>query len=275
MPDEHGLSVQNAMPQPRRALEIFLSVGAAAGILTTGIASPQAIAQGHHHATTLHAQGGEGGEGGETGHAAAAQSDLEVLVVLAQMQGHLLVAQELLNQQQFAAAEPHVGHPVDELYGALVPALQSRRIPPFLPSLEDLRQQVRLNPKAPSTAAKLAKAQQAIAAVAQGLAGSASADSQTVMAVVRQLSQTAVEEYAAAIAGDQVVEVIEYQDALGFLQEAQRLVSKAMASQPTAASQLSAQKQKITAMLQAFPTVVPPKKSVMSAARLQQLQKQL
>jgi len=68
---------------------------------------------------------------------------------------------------------------------------------------------------------------------------------------------------------------IEYQDARGFLQEAQRLLSKAVASQPTAASQLSAQQQKITAMLQAFPTVMPPGKAVMSVARLQQLQKQL
>ena len=266
-----------AVPRASRAIELFLSLGmiaAAAG--ASLVTPPEASAQHLHHAEQSQlAQGGEGGEGGEAGHSVSVQTDLDVLVVLGQMQGHLLVAQELLEQQQFSAAEPHVGHPIDELYGALEPALKSRRISTFLATLEELRQQVRLNPQASATAVKLTKAQQAIAAVAEALPGGGATNTGTVTAVVRQLAETAVEEYGAAIAGDQVVEVIEYQDARGFLQEAQRLLSKAVASQPTAASQLSAQQQKITAMLQAFPTVMPPGKAVMSVARLQQLQKQL
>jgi hypothetical protein len=101
------------MPRPRYALELFLSLGVTAGVLATAISVPPALAQHLHHGADLSAQGGErgeGGEGGEAGHAAAVQSNREVLVVLAQMQGHLLVAQELLSQRQFLAAESHVGH---------------------------------------------------------------------------------------------------------------------------------------------------------------------
>ena len=263
------------MPRPRRALEIFLCVGATAGVLASAIRPPQALAQHQHHASELNAQGGEGGEGGEAGIAAAAQTDLEVLVVLAQMQGHLLVAQELLKQQQFSAAEPHVGHPVDELYGALEPALQSRGVTAFLSSLEELRQQVRLNPKSPSTAIKLANAQQAIATATQAVAGPMATQVPTVAAVVRQLAQTAAEEYAAALAGDQVVEAIEYQDAQGFLLEAQRLLNQANSLDPAGAAQLRGKQRTIASMLKAFPTAMPPRQAVMTVVQLQKLQQQL
>jgi hypothetical protein len=265
------------MPSPRKALEIFLSVGVSAGVLGIAIQPSQVLAQHSHHAAESSGQGkgtltaagggGEGGEGGEGGHAATAQTELDGLVVLGQMQGHLLVAQELLAQQQFSAAEPHVGHPVDELYGALEPALQRRGIPAFLSTLEDLRQQVRLNPQAPATALKLAKAQQAIAAAAQALPEGGAANTLTVMAVVRQLAETAVAEYGAAVAGNQVVEAIEYQDARGFLLEAQRLQGQARVP--------SEQQRTIAAMLQAVPTAVPPSTAVMGLAQLQQLLNQL
>jgi len=260
---------------------MFLGIGAAAGVFAASTAAPQVLGQ-HHHplpAAALSAQGGEGGEGGEGGAAghAAAGSDLDVLVVLAQMQGHLLVAQELLEQRQFNAAEPHVGHPVDELYGAIAPVLQARGVPPFLASLEELRQQVRLNPGAPSTALKLAQAQQRIAAVAQGLAGGVVGQVPLVMGVVRQLADSAVVEYNAALAGERVVEVIEYQDACGFLRRAQALLSQALAARPpaAAAAQLTAAERTLAAMLQAFPTLTPPPRAVLSAAQLQRLQSQL
>lgn len=263
---------------PRPALELFLSLGVTAGVLATAITAPPALAQHQHHGTNLSAQGdegGEGGEGAEAGHAAAVQSDLDVLVVLAQMQGHLLVAQELLDQQHFRSAEPHVGHPVDELYGALEPALQSRGLSPFLPALEALRQQVRLKPNSPESSLKLAQAQNAIAAVAQAVNGEVPPPAPLVLAMVRQLGETATEEYAAAVAGDQVVEEIEYQDARGFLLEAQRLLTRAIAGQPGATTELMARQRTVAAMFMAFATAMPPQKAVVSVAQLQQLQQEL
>jgi hypothetical protein len=140
------------MPRPRPALELFLSLGVTAGVLATAISAPPALPQHQHHGTDLSVQGGEGGEGGEASHAAAVQSNLDVLVVLAQ---------------------------------------------------------------------------------------------------------------------------IEYQDARGFLLEAQRLLARAIAGQPGATTELMARQSTVTAMLMAFPTVMPPQKAVVSVAQLQQLQKEL
>ena len=266
------------MPRPRRALEIFLSVGATAGVLVSAISPATALAQHQHHGSGLSAQGGEGGEGGECGEAgqsSAVETKLDALVVLAQMQGHLLVAQELLEQQNFKAAEPHVGHPVDELYGALAPRLQRFGVTPFLPTLEALRQQVRLNPSSPESKLKLVKAQQAITAAAKSIDGQAAMPASLLLSVVRQLGATASEEYSASIAGDRVVEVIEYQDARGFLLEAQRLLAAGVASQPADAAALMAQRKTVASMLKAFPAVSPPQKAVLSPEQLQKLQQEL
>jgi hypothetical protein len=72
-----------------------------------------------------------------------------------------------------------------------------------------------------------------------------------------------------------VVEVIEYQDARGFLLEAKRLLERAIAGKPSATNELMAGQRTVAAMLKAFPTVMPPKRAVMGVAQLQQLQKEL
>ena len=261
---------------PRKALELFLNLGVS-GALITGALQPLAPiqAQTHqHHGGGLQRadEGGEGGEDGEGGgesHGTAVETSVDLLVVLAQMQGHLLVAQELLNQRQFSAAEPHVGHPVDELYGAVDPLLTKRGVAPFLPSLEALRQQVRLNPSAPATRQKLLAAQRAIQRAGQAaVPAGVRAQTSTQRAVVRGLSAAACSEYAAAVADGRVVETIEYQDARGYLLEAQRLLSGGGAAQAQAL-------ETVKAMLRAFPSAQPPQRTLLNPEQLQRLQGQL
>ena len=269
------------MAAARKALDLFLSLGVGGGVLISTLQPPQALAQhaGHGGVISQTSEGGEGGEGGEgaaSGSAGEIRSDQDLLVVLAQMQGHLLVAQELLNQGQAKAAEPHVGHPVDELYGALQPVLEARGISPFLSSLEALRQQVRLAPTSPETAVKLAQAQQAIAKAGEQAVATPERTSPTsLQGVVRELASAAAEEYEGAVANGQVLETIEYQDARGFLLEAQRLLSSSAQSPGAAATALAGQRQVIAAMLRAFPSALPPGKTVLSPAALKQLQQQL
>jgi hypothetical protein len=69
--------------------------------------------------------------------------------------------------------------------------------------------------------------------------------------------------------------VIEYQDVRGFLLEAQQLLLVAATSEPAAAPQLAAKQQTISTMLKAFPTVMPPFKTVMGTAQIKTLQEQL
>ncbi|MFM8524779.1 MAG: hypothetical protein ACKOCM_04065, partial [Cyanobacteriota bacterium] len=172
-------------------------------------------------------------------------------------------------QRRFSAAEPHVGHPVDELYGALEPALKQRRMASFLPALEELRQQVRLNPAAPDITKRLLRAQLAIASAARTVQGGDVMPEPLLLSVVRQLAQTAVEDYGTAIAGERIVDGIEYQDARGFLLEARRLLTKAIAERPTQSTALSSRQRTITAMLRAFPGVMPASTTSMSLAELQ------
>ena len=240
------------MPAPRKALELFLSLGVSGALISTALQPlPPSQAQTHQQ------------HGGS--HGTSINNDVDLLVVLAQMQGHLLVAQELITQRQFSAAEPHVGHPVDELYGAVDPLLTKRGIPSFLPSLEALRQQVRLNPSAPATRQKLLAAQRSINQASQA---AVLQQGSTQRAVVRALAAAACEEYAAAVAEGRVVETIEYQDARGFLLEAQRLLSSTATRQPRAL-------QTLQAMLRAFPSAQPPERTVLSPEQLRRLATQL
>jgi len=247
-----------------------MTAAAAAGEL---IHTPQASAQAADHGGphSRPAEGGEGGEGGESGQVQAASSDTELLVVLAQMQGHLLVAEDLLRRGDPKGAEPHVGHPVDELYATLQPAIQEHRLPAFLDSLESLRQHVRLTPGAPGTAQKLAKAQQVIAAASQALAPTLSNQPTLVLLVCRQLAESAAAEYAGAVAGDRIVETIEYQDARGFLLQADRLLQQASRATPAATGRLAGAQARISALLKGFPTSQPPARSILSVSQVNSL----
>lgn len=192
-------------------------------------------------------------------------------MVLAQMRGHLLVAQELLSRGEGQAAEPHVGHPVDELYGALDAVIAKGRLQPFRDSLEALRQQVRLAPTAPGTAQKLANAQGTLQAAIGKVAPALGSRPALLLAVVRQLAQTAAGEYEAAVAGERIAETIEYQDARGFLLQAQQLTRQLSAANPMTAASLQPAKGRLEGMLKAFPAVTPPQRVVLSVSQLKRL----
>jgi hypothetical protein len=251
-------AVPSRRPLIKLALQLGLPLALSGALVTTALqAIPAGQAQTHQH----HSGGGSHGQ--------ELRSDLDLLVVLAQMQGHLLVAQELIQQRNFSAAEAHVGHPVDELYGAVAPLLTARRVPAFLVTLEALRQQVRLNPTAPATRQKLLAAPRAIGQAEQAAVPAAVRNQATTQrAVVRALAAAACDEYAAAVAEGRVVETIEYQDARGFLLEAQRLLSTMTSAQPGAL-------QTVRAMLRAFPSAQPPQRTVLSPEQLRRLQAQL
>ena len=76
-----------SMAPKRRALEIFLSLGASAGVIAVGLGDlPPGLAQSSPHGGMHHQEGGEGGEGGEGSSSSEPRSNAEQLLVLAQMQ---------------------------------------------------------------------------------------------------------------------------------------------------------------------------------------------
>lgn len=252
------------MARSRTSLELFLSLGLTAGLSSASMVIPaQAQPHQHHHLpATAQLPSGEGGEGGESG-GSTVQSEVDLLVVLAQMQGHLLIAQELLSAKAFKAAEPHVGHPVDELYGAIDKALEQRKIAPFRQALEALRGQMRLDPQSGRIAILMREATGAISRAEQAITGGKAIDATTRLGVLRGLLQSAASEYAASEADGRIVETIEYQDARGFVLQALTLAKQLPASQ--------SQQQRIRQMLLALPSATPPQRALMSPQQLRQL----
>jgi hypothetical protein len=173
------------MAAPRKALELFLSLSMSTGAVLAPFSPALAAPADHHGHSTSLGEGGEGGEGERT-----IDSELDLLVVLEQMRGHLLIAEELLASNDPSGAEPHVGHPVDELYGAVESPLQERQIPSFKSQLEDLRQQVRLNPEPALVKAKLGTARQGIQQAERALAPAPLSSPQAI-AVARALAAVA------------------------------------------------------------------------------------
>jgi hypothetical protein len=62
----------------------------------------------------------------EKGQSGAAISDQDYVTTLGLMAGHLLVAQDLLATGDVKGADPHVGHPLAELYADVAPRLEAQ-----------------------------------------------------------------------------------------------------------------------------------------------------
>ena len=109
--------------------------------LTWALASTDVSAakkHGHGESAAKKKQGGEGGEGGEEGGAKGAKlpPDLDFALKIAQIRGHLLVGDELVQQGQWAAALPHFLHPGEELYGPIRGRLKDYNTPQFATALK-------------------------------------------------------------------------------------------------------------------------------------------
>ncbi len=149
--------------------------------------------------------------------------DEEYLTSLGLMKGHLMVAKQLIEQEKYEEAEPHIGHPVEELYGDIEPQLSKRNIADFKATLNQLHDGIKTNPKSDKIKAQY---DSAIVAIDQAIAAVPAEKLQspeTILPVINGLLKTANAEYGAAIANNKIVEVIEYQDSMGFVVYAEQL----------------------------------------------------
>ena len=251
------------MSRPQRAVELFLTLGATAAVALPlqGLAAsaPATVLLAQHAGPTSHGEGGEGGEGGG-GDAAVASSDVDYLAVLGQMRGHLLVAGELMALGNMAQAEKHIGHPVEELYGAVEPVLAGRGVAPFKSRLTLLLELIQADPQGAPTAAAYTGAVAAIDAAMAGVPASVRQDPRTTAAVVRAIVRVAASEYDAAIADGAVVETIEYQDSRGFVLYAQELLKGALTTGTDAETLrvLGPMQPRLAALARAWPGPTPP-----------------
>src|SRR6476661_570118 len=157
--------------------------------------------------------------------------DVDFMTKMGLMKGHLLVAKELLDQGKPDQAEPHIGHPVEEIYADVEDQLNERKLPEFKTTLIKLQDLVKAGAKDPAQVnAEFDRSMQAVDGAIAALPEAQRKDPKFVLQVINGLLDTANSEYGAAVANGKISAIIEYQDSRGFVMYAETLY-KAIAEQ--------------------------------------------
>lgn len=159
--------------------------------------------------------------------------DVDYMIKLGLMKGHLIVAKELLDLQKPDKAEPHIGHPVEEIYADVEDQLNERSIKEFKTPLIALQDLVKAGAKDNNkVGSEFKTSMQAVEGAIAALPDTQRNDSSFVLQVINGLLDTANSEYGAAIADGKITQEIEYQDSRGFVIYANELY-KGIAPQVT------------------------------------------
>ncbi len=218
--------------------------------------------QGHGAAPAAKAGGeGEGGEG-EGGGAAELEPALHLYRGIGMIRGHLLVGGELTEAGRWAEALPHFLHPEEEIYASLRNDLKALNVAPFQAALKSLSQTVKAKNKEAYARARAALEERL--AVAETAAKAKETNgTYFVLETALEVLQQAADEYSEAVEKGRIANVVEYQDARGFVMEVDRLVGTVMADASAknadAAKALQASLGELKAV---FPAVTPPKQAV-------------
>lgn len=200
--------------------------------------------------------------------------DVDYMTKLGLMKGHLLVAKELLDQQQPKQAEPHIGHPVEEIYVDVEEQLNERKVKEFKTTLVTLQDLVKSKPKDAKIATEFNNSMQAVDSAIQGIPETQRNSPQFVLKVINGLLDAANSEYGAAIANGKISAAIEYQDSRGFVNYANTLyqgIAPQMAKQNSEAHK--AIKTSMAQLTKAWPAAIPPATPVLTPAQVSELVK--
>lgn len=201
-----------------------------------------------------------------------AAKDVDYMTKLGLMKGHLLVANELLAQGQAKQAEPHIGHPVEEIYVDVEEQFQERNVPDFKTTLISLQDLVKSNPKDAKVKTKFDESMQSVDKAIAVLPEQQRQSPKFVLQVVDGLLDSANAEYQAAIANGKISAAIEYQDSLGFVTYADSLLSTiapAVTKENPEAQKAIADS--MTKLKTAWPSAQAPSAPVLSTEEVSQL----
>ncbi len=196
--------------------------------------------------------------------------DVDYMTKLGLMKGHLLVAKELLDLQKPAQAEPHIGHPVEEIYIDVEDQLNERNVPEFKTSLISLQDLVKAKSNKVDT--NFTEAVKSVDNAIAALPETQRSSPEFVLQIINGLLDTANSEYTAAIANGKITAAIEYQDSRGFVNYAQELYTGI--SSQVAATNADTDKSIATNMSELsknWPAVIPPATPVNAPPQVTQL----
>ena len=209
--------------------------------------------------------GEEGGEGGEEGGAKGAAKlppDLDFALKIAQMRGHLLVGDELVQEGQWAAALPHFLHPSEELYGPIRGRLKDYNAPQFSSALKLLATVVKQKKGGEDYANARKQVEDALTAAETGVKANQGSDSFQIETAL-ELLKSATGEYQEAIVKGRIAKPVEYQDARGFVWQAEMMINAiAPALEKKNAESLKQVRQDLGELKKAWPAAMPPKTPV-------------
>jgi hypothetical protein len=258
-----GLSSAVLVAAPAIAQAMILHVQPQAGIEAKADQTLLHLAQHQGHTAPAATAGGEGEGGeGEGGSAAQLQPSLHLYRGIEMIRGHLLVGAELIEAGRWADALPHFLHPEEEIYGSIRDQLKTFNIAPFQVALKSLSQTVKAKNKEAYARARAALDER-LAAAETAVKAKEENGTYFVLETALEVLQQAADEYEEAVEKGRIANVVEYQDARGFVFEADRLVgtvmSAATAKNADAAKAVQANLNELKAT---FPAVTPPKQAV-------------
>lgn len=185
--------------------------------------------------------------------------DVDYMTKLGLMKGHLIVAKELLDQNQPAAAEPHIGHPVEEIYADVEEQLNERKVKEFKTTLISLQDLVKSNGKADQVKTNFTNSMQAVDGAIAALPQEQRSKNTFNLQVINGLLDSANSEYGAAVADGKISAAIEYQDSRGFVVYANELyktvASNIAKENPEAHKNIQASMAELTKV---WPAAIPP-----------------
>lgn len=170
-----------------------------------------AHAEGEGEGSTQAEGEGKGAAGGEGEGAGSGDSDHALQRDLSFMEGHLHAGMTLYEAGDLAAAKTHMGHPIEEKYGAVAEPLAER-------GFERLREQIKAvasATEAEAPVAEVAEAFEVVRATMEEVREGISVKEQVLG--LAELVRVAGAEYAVAVEGGSVTNLHEYQDSWGFL----------------------------------------------------------
>lgn len=189
--------------------------------------------------------------------------DVDYMTKLGLMKGHLLVAKELLDQNQPKQAEPHIGHPVEEIYVDVEDQLNERKVKEFKTTLISTQDLVKSNAKGAKLKTNFDTSVKAVDDAIAALSAEQRSQPRFVLQVINELLDASNSEYGAAVAGDKISAAIEYQDSRGFVIYANELykgISSQMAKEhPEAHKAIEAS---MAELIKVWPAAIPPAKPV-------------
>jgi hypothetical protein len=265
----------------RTKRKIWYGVGACAVIGAGTVGGAMADAQ---SAATIHRAGAsrcsthiliaqhgehdrESGEAGESENLARLPPLLAFATRIALLRGHLLVGDELVKQQQWNAALPHFLHPGEEIYGNIKDVLGEYNVPPFEAALKRLSDVVKAKRGGSEYTNAFNSVNGALAAADAGLKAKQDDWPGFVVEAAVEALKVATGEYQQAIVGGRIAKPVEYQDARGFIWQADAMIESVAADlQKKDAAALAALRAGLADLKKAFPSAMPPRVPVKDAA---------